>query len=184
MVFQKMHVVVQKSASPLSKKCDKLNRLGVDNWTLTMIDETGQDERITELEHKLKHHDRRIAELKHELDEYKEKYSQLLRTRKKIAGLCSAEASPRKLSRLAGTEEALAQDAPPASQCGLAEDMDLDVSTARALNLKKQITEVWKAGEEVLKAAKRLSRGHYVEHVAAYPSGRVHRAVPCKLGTS
>jgi predicted RNase H-like nuclease (RuvC/YqgF family) len=101
MVFQKMHFVVQKSASPLSKKCDKLNRLGVDNWTLTMIDETGQDERITELEHKLKHHDRRIAELKHELDEYKEKYSQLLRTRKKIAGLCSAEASPRKLSRLA-----------------------------------------------------------------------------------
>jgi hypothetical protein len=43
MVFQKMHFVVQKSASPLSKKCDKLNRLGVDNWTLTMIDETGQD---------------------------------------------------------------------------------------------------------------------------------------------
>jgi hypothetical protein len=34
-----------------------------------MIDETGQNERITELEHKLKHHDRQIAELK---------YSQLL----------------------------------------------------------------------------------------------------------
>jgi hypothetical protein len=61
MVFQKMHVVVQKNASPLSKKCDKLNRLGVDNWTLIMIDETGQAERITELEHKLKHHDRQMS---------------------------------------------------------------------------------------------------------------------------
>jgi hypothetical protein len=149
-----MQVVVQK-------QCDKLKRLSVsDKWTLPMIDETSQYKRVTELEDKLKDHDRRIAELKHELDKYKEKYSQLLRTRKKIAGVCNAAASTRKVGRLAGTEEAVAQDAPAASQRAIAEDMDLDGSTARALNLKKQIAEVRKAGEEVLKAAKRLSHGH------------------------
>jgi len=35
--------------------------------------------------------------------------------------------------------------------------MDLDGRTAQVFTLKKQIIEVRKAGEEVLKAAKRLS---------------------------
>jgi hypothetical protein len=115
------------------------------------------DKRITELEDKLKDHERRIAELKHELDEYKEKYSQLLYSRNETVGLFGVEVSPRKVGRLRGTDEARAQDAPAASQRAIAEDMDLDGRTSQVLTLKKQIIEVRKAGEEVLKAAKRLS---------------------------
>jgi hypothetical protein len=122
-----------------------------------MIDKTVHDKRITELEDKLKDHERRIAELKHELDDYKEKYSQLLRTRNETVGLFSVEVSPRKVGRLRGTDKALAQDAPAASQRAITEGMDLDGRTAQVLTLKKQIIEIQKAGEEVLKAAKWLS---------------------------
>jgi chromosome segregation ATPase len=122
-----------------------------------MIDKTVHDKRITELEDKLKDHERRIAELKHELDDYKEKYSQLLRTRNETVGLFSVEVSPRKVGRLRGTDKALAQDAPAASQRAITEGVDLDGRTAQVLTLKKQIIEIQKAGEEVLKAAKWLS---------------------------
>ena len=44
----------------------------------------------------------------------------------------------------------------PFSQRAIGGDLDLDV-TARDVNLKRQITEVQKAGEEVFSAANRLS---------------------------
>jgi hypothetical protein len=144
-----MHVIVQKNATNSNVSvCDK--------WTLPMIDKTVHDKRITELEDKLKDHERRIAELKHELDEYKEKYSQLLRTRNETVGVLGVEVSPRKVGR-PRTDEALAQDAPAASQRAITEGVDLDGRTAQVLTLKKQIIEIQKAGEEVLKAAKWLS---------------------------
>jgi predicted RNase H-like nuclease (RuvC/YqgF family) len=121
-----------------------------------MIDEIVQDKRITELEDKLKDHERRIVELKHELDECKEKYSELLRNRNETQHRVSSS----KISHL-HVIEAPARDASAVSQREIAGDLDLDlgVRTARDVNLKRQIAEVQKAGEEVLSAAKRLSHG-------------------------
>jgi hypothetical protein len=117
-----------------------------------MIDEIVQDKRITELEDKLRDHERRIVELKHELDEYKEKYSELLRNRNEAQ--CGV--SLPRIGHLQGIKEPPARDAFAVSQRTIGGDLDLDV-TARDVNLKRQITEVQKAGEEVFSAANRLS---------------------------
>ena len=117
-----------------------------------MIDEIVQDKRITELEDKLRDHERRIVELKHELHEYKEKYSELLRNRNETQ--CGV--SLPRIGHLQGIKELPARDAFAVSQRAIGGDLDLDV-TARDVNLKRQITEVQKAGEEVFSAANRLS---------------------------
>jgi hypothetical protein len=113
-----------------------------------MIDEIVRDKRIIELEDKLRDHERRIVELKHELHEYKEKYSELLRNRNETQ--CGV--SLPRIGHLQGIKE----HAFAVSQRAIGGDLDLDV-TARDVNLKRQITEVQKAGEEVFSAANRLS---------------------------